>query len=134
MKYVLGKYVFVRYDVYRSVADGGTESNSVLIKGEAGESVESCEKWIQHKYTDGRYPVKILCRFEIPDVWDRYTEEDNDALNRALDAVTGLDALTDTPLATDLLGAIFMEGFTCGMKFESDLQSAFSRGRSAAKK
>ncbi|MDA0208190.1 MAG: hypothetical protein O3B64_02160 [bacterium] len=127
------KYAFVRYDVNRKVADGGTSFHSVLIKGEASETRESCQRWIEENFSPNG-PVRILYRFEVPEVWTEDAGEFDGCLNSALDAVTGLDALTNSPLASDLLGAIFMAGFTCGMRFDSELQSAFYRGGAAKNK
>jgi hypothetical protein len=110
------KYAFVRYlENHREEFGVGTCAN--LVSGVAAESPEAFIKW-----HGAGVPAKILCWFEVPESWENSVSSGN--MNEAFEAILALDALSETPVVSDLLATIFDEGYRLAQKKERDLATA----------
>lgn len=121
------KHAFVCYVEHHRAEDGGTQTCVMMARGEAAESHEAFISW----HAAG-VPVTIISWFEVPQDWKNAVSEGS--ISDAFEALLGLDALSDTPLVSDLLATIFAAGFKCGEKHHRVVQSAFERGRVASGK
>lgn len=100
-------YSFVRFTEDHGAEYGGRITCVSLTRGEAAESPE---KFIA--LHNAGCKVEVINWFEVPEDWKNAVSDGS--MNDAFEALLGLDALSDTPLVSDLFATLFEAGFRAG--------------------
>lgn len=115
------KCAFVRFVEERSPEDGGEVMSFALARGKHAESHEAFVEWHQ-----ARTPVRIIIWFEVPEKWQSIVDSE-ESMNDAFEALLGLDALSDSPVVSDLLVTVFAAGLECGERHRRNVETEFAR-------
>ncbi len=101
------KYAFVRFVEERSLEHGGDVVCFALARGKDAESHEAFMEW-----HESDTPLRIINWFDVPEKWQNIVGSEG-PMNDVFEALLGLDALSHSPIVSDLLVTVFAAGLEC---------------------
>lgn len=110
------KYAFVRFVEDHGAEHGGRITCVSLARGEAAESPKEFIAW-----HNAGCKVEVIYWFEVPEDWKNAVSDGS--MNDAFEALLGLDALSDTPLVSDLLATLFEASFRAGREYAKSVMT-----------
>src|SRR5512133_3927564 len=92
--------------------DEAEESTScLLLSGVHAENFIANPKGFLRDYSDD---ARVIASWVVPEALINATSSLSGTMNGILEAILGLNALSDDPAASDLIATIFNAGFECG--------------------
>jgi hypothetical protein len=103
------EHVIIRIEEGQNEAEKST--SCLLLSGEEAESFIANPKGFLRDYGDD---ARIIASWIVPEELVNATSSLEGPMNGILEAILGLNALSDDPAASDLIATIFNAGFECG--------------------